>query len=74
MKYAFMKAELVAWFPIAVICRVLAVTQAGYHAWLKRPAPPSAIERDALLADSRGLFRGHLRTHRAEAMGLIGGH
>ena len=48
MKYAFIEAELAAWFPIAVICRVLAVTQAGYHAWIKRPASPRAIERDAL--------------------------
>ena len=29
VKYAFIEAELAAWFPIAVICRVLAVTQAG---------------------------------------------
>ena len=43
-----MEAELVAWFPIAVICRVLAVTQAGYHARLKQPASPSSVERDAL--------------------------
>ena len=43
-----MQAELVAWYPIAVICRVLAVTQAGYHAWVKRPASPSAIKRDVL--------------------------
>ena len=56
VKYAFMKAELVAWFPIAVICRVLAVTQAGYHAWLKRPASPSAIERDALAELVKGVF------------------
>ena len=56
MKYAFMKAELVAWFPIAVICRVLAVTQARYHAWLKRPASPSAIERDALADLVKGVF------------------
>ena len=48
MKYAFIEAELVTWFPIAVICRVLAVTQAGYHAWLKRPASPSSVKRDAL--------------------------
>ena len=43
-----MEAELASWFPIAVICRVLAVTQAGYHAWLKRPASPSSVERDVL--------------------------
>ena len=37
MRYAFIEAEL-----------VLRVTQAGYHAWLKRPASLRAIERYAL--------------------------
>ena len=41
-----MKTELETWFPIAVMCRVLAVTQAGYHAWVKLPASPSAVKRD----------------------------
>ena len=35
-------------FPNAVICGVLAVTQAGYHAWLKRPASPSSVKCDEL--------------------------
>ena len=35
-------------FPLSVICRVLRVTQAGYHAWLKRPASAMAVARDAL--------------------------
>ena len=48
MKYAFIESELVGAFPLAAICRVLAVTQAGYHAWLKRPASATAVARDAL--------------------------
>ena len=65
MKYAFMKAELVSWFPIAVICRVLAVTQAGYHAWIKRPASPSAIKRDALTALIQRVFAAFKGTYGA---------
>ena len=48
MKYAFIESDLVAEFPLSVICRVLRVTQAGYHAWLKRPASAMAVSRDAL--------------------------
>lgn len=48
VKYTFIESELVGEFPLAVICRVLAVTQAGYHAWLKRPAPLMVVARDAL--------------------------
>ena len=48
MKYAFIESALAGEFPLAVICRVLAVTQAGYHAWLKRPASMMAVARDAL--------------------------
>ena len=45
---AFIESDLVGEFPLPVICRVLLVTQAGYHAWLKRPASAMAIARDAL--------------------------
>ena len=48
MKYAFIESDLVGEFPLPVICRVLSVTQAGYHAWLKRPASLMAVARDAL--------------------------
>ena len=48
MKYAFIERDLVGEFPLAVICRVLSVTQAGYHAWLKRPASAMNVARDAL--------------------------
>ena len=48
MKYAFIESDLVAKFPLSVICRVLRVTQAGYHAWLKPPASAMLVARDAL--------------------------
>ena len=48
MRYAFIESDLVGEFPLAVICRVLSVPQAGYHAWLRRPASIMAVARDAL--------------------------
>ena len=48
MKYAFIESDLVGEFPLPVICRVLRVTQAGYYAWLKRPASLMALKRDSL--------------------------
>ena len=48
MKYVFIESELAGEFALAVVCRVLRVTQAGYHAWLKRPASAMNIARDAL--------------------------
>ncbi|MBC7708710.1 MAG: IS3 family transposase [Rhizobacter sp.] len=43
-------------FPLPVICRVLRVTQAGYHAWLNRPASLMAVKRDALTDSIRREF------------------
>ena len=48
MRYAFIEIDLVGEFPLAVICRVLSVTQAGSHAYLKRPASAMSVARDAL--------------------------
>jgi putative transposase len=50
VKYAFIESDLVGEFPLAVIYRVLSVTQAGYYAWLKRPASALAVARDELAA------------------------
>jgi putative transposase len=71
VKYAFVESDLVEQFPLPVICRVLGVTQAGYHAWLKRPASGSELERVALEAlvqrvyDEFGGKYGAPRIHRA---------
>ena len=48
MKHAFIESDLVGAFRLPVVCRVLQVTQAGYHAWVKRPASAMVIARDAL--------------------------
>ena len=56
MKYAFIESDLVGEFPLAVICRVLSVTQASYHAGLKRPASAMAVARDELAALIKRVF------------------
>jgi len=48
VKYAFIESDLVVRFPLPVICRVLRLTQAGYHAWLQRPALAMLVARDGL--------------------------
>ncbi len=37
MRFAFILVEK-AFYPIAVLCRVLEVSRSGFHAWAKRPA------------------------------------
>ena len=58
MKYAFMLVELMA-YPLSVVCRVLNVTQSGFHAWRNREPSTRDIERDRLRADIRTVFDAH---------------
>ena len=55
MKYAFIRAEL-SGYPLSVVCRVLGVTQLGYHAWDGRRPSLRQRERDSLTRDIRRLF------------------
>ena len=50
MKYAFIYAELCG-DPLWIVCRVLGVTQAGYHAWQGKAPSRRDTERDGLRAD-----------------------
>ena len=58
MKYAFMLVELMA-YPLSVVCRVLNVTQSGFHAWRIREPSTRDLERDRLRADIRTVFDAH---------------
>ena len=58
MKYAFIRAELSA-YPLSVVCRVLGVTQSGYHAWDGRLPSLRQCERDRLCRDIRRVFDAH---------------
>ena len=58
MKYAFILAELLM-YPLSVVCRVLGVTQSGFHAWRARAPSPRDHERDRLRTDLRKVFDIH---------------
>ena len=70
MKYACIERHVGA-FPVALMCRVLAVSRAGYYAWHRRPASPRVqtdtrlrIAIRAIHAASHGRY-GRPRIHRA---------
>ena len=58
MKYAFILVELLM-YPLSVVCRVLGVTQAGFHAWCGRGPSKREQARDRLSADVRKVFDAH---------------
>ena len=58
MKYAFILAELLM-YPLSVVCRVLGVTQSGFHAWRARVSSPRDHARDRLRADIHKVFDSH---------------
>ena len=69
MRFAFIDAHRAQW-PVHVMCRVLAVSRSGYHAWRGRPESPRRARRRQLLArvraahaNSRGIY-GSPRVHR----------
>lgn len=45
--------------PLSVVCRVLNVTQWGFHLWRNRERSTRGIERDRLRADIRTVFDAH---------------
>ena len=53
-----MLVELMA-YPLSVVCRVLNVTQSGFHAWRIREPSSRERERDRLRVDIRKVFDVH---------------
>jgi putative transposase len=58
VKYAFILTELMS-YPLSVVCRVLSVTQSGFHAWRGRAPCLRAQERDRLSGIIRKAFDAH---------------
>ena len=63
MRYAFVARER-ALFPLAILCRLLALSRSGFHAYLRRQAQPGP-DKDATV-------RRDLRRCHAESRGLYG--
>ena len=68
MRFAFIQVEK-AHFPVAVLCRALQVSRAGFYAWAARPTPTRvqadrrlAVEIAAIHAESRRCY-GSPRVH-----------
>ena len=62
MRFAFIATEK-ACYPVALMCRVLKVSRAGYYAWYKRPACQHTQEDQrlglavaAIYRESRGRY------------------
>lgn len=55
MKFAFVSDHRTTW-PVAVLCRVLGITPAGYYAHRNRPPSPRTQRREALAAEVRAAF------------------
>ena len=55
MKYTFILAELMM-YPLSVVCRLLGVTQSGFHFWRKREPSKREQERERLRVDIQKVF------------------
>ena len=58
MRYAFIEDHRATW-PIAIQCRVLAVSRSGYCEWRRRPMSERAQRRESLTAQIREFHVGH---------------
>jgi putative transposase len=68
VRFSFIATEK-AWYPVALMCRVLHVSRSGYYAWCQRPAAERSREDQrltlavaAIHAESRGRY-GSPRVH-----------
>ncbi len=57
-RYTFIAACAEPW-PVQVLCRLLAVSSAGYYQWRQRPAPPVATWQPA----AQAAFTRHARRY-----------
>jgi transposase InsO family protein len=56
MRFAFILVQK-AFYPIAVLCRVLDVSRSGFHAWVQRPASSRAVSNRNLAVEVVAIHR-----------------
>lgn len=62
MRFAFIDAEK-AHFPVTVMCKVLEVSESGYHAWKRRLPSKRATENERITAHLRAEFTRSRETY-----------
>lgn len=62
MRFAFIDAEK-ARYPIATLCKMLDVSESGYHAWKKRPPSRRATENARITAHLKAEFKRSRETY-----------
>ena len=62
MRFAFIEAEK-ARYPIVTLCKVLDVSESGYHAWKRRPPSTRATENERITAHLKAGFKRSRATY-----------
>lgn len=62
MRFAFIDAEK-ANYPVTTLCKVLDVSESGYHAWRKRPPSKRAIENERITIHIKASFKKSRETY-----------
>ena len=62
MKYGFIRDHRKR-FPVARLCRLLAVSRSGFHAWLNRSASAHCLTDQRLLVDIRRVHIEHRQAY-----------
>lgn len=62
MKYGFIRDHRTQ-FPVASLCRQLAVSRSGFHAWLNRPTSAHRLADQRLLIDIRRVHMEHRQVY-----------
>jgi putative transposase len=64
VRFGFIETEK-ACYPVALLCRVLDVSRAGFYAWRKRAASPRAVENQRLTLEVSAIYAASRRRYTA---------
>ncbi len=67
MRFGFILVEK-AFYPVTVLCRLLAVSRSGFHAWIKRPPSPRKLQDQVIAAEVNEAFRKSRGTYGSPRM------